>query len=124
MARCGMKANLPNPKLLIFSKTNTAPISGTGRYPSAMCLQGVSVSSILCARFNIRCHKISPGLNTFASVQKCICLTCDGTLARTTSHDESVVTSDGTIEEINQFCCLNDVLNRGGGAERTVRSMV
>ena len=81
-----MKTNLPNPKLLIFSKPNAAPISRTGRYPIAMCLQGVGVSSILCARFNIWCHKSCPGLNTFAGVQKCICLMCDGTLARTASH--------------------------------------
>ena len=34
--------------------------------------------------------------------------------ARTASLDESVVTSDGTVEEVNQTCYLGDMLDGGG----------
>ena len=52
-------------------------------------------------------------------------LTCDdGTRARTASLDESVVTSDDTMEKVNQFCYLGDVLDGGAGARKSVRSTV
>ena len=124
MARCGMKINIPTTKLLISAKARTAPTSGTGRWPCAICLRGVGVNSILCTRCNMWCHKRCTGLSTFSGVRNYVCLKCDGTHARTASPDESVVTSDGTIEEVNQFCYLGDVLDGSGGAERAVRSRV
>ena len=47
---------------------------------------------------------------------------CVGIRVRLTPVDDSVVTSDGTIEEVYQFCYLGDVLDCSGGSERAVRS--
>ena len=123
MARCGMKINIPKTKLLISGKAHTAPASGTGRWPCAICLRGVGINAILCIRCNM-CHKRCTGLSTFADVQNYFCLKCNSTRARTASPDESVVTSDRTIEKVNQFYYLGDVLEGSGGAERAVESRV
>ena len=123
MERCGMKINIPKTKLLISGKEPTTRPS-TGRYPCGICSRGVGVSSIICRSCNLWCHKRCTGLGTFRGIRNYICLVCDGTRARTNPADDSVVTSGGTIEEVNQFCYLGDVLDCCGGAERAVRSRV
>ena len=49
---------------------------------------------------------------------------CDGTCVTPTIVDDSVVTSDGTKEEVHQFCYLEDVLDCIGGSERAFRRRV
>ena len=92
-----------------------------------------SVSDEICSgvevcRLHTSCnklwHKRSTGLSTSAGVQSYVCVKCDGAHARTASPDEFVVFSAGTVEEVNQFCYIGDVLHGGGGADRAVISRV
>ena len=64
-----------------------------------------------------RCHKRCTGLCSFTSVQNYVYSKCDVTCARCAPPNESVVTSDGTIAEVNHFCYLGDMLDGTGGAE-------
>ena len=118
-----MKINIQKTKLLITGKDVTTT-TRSGNDPCAICSLGVGANSILCTSCNLWCHKRCTGLRTLTGIQNYVCRRCDGTHIVPTPVDESVVTSDGTIEEVHQFCYLGDMLDSSGGAERAVRSRV
>ena len=119
----GMKVNISKTKLLVSGKKNQAPTS-TGQYPCAVCNRGVGVSSILCYSCNKWCHKRYTGLSSFAGISSYVCPVCSGTLQRPVFPDDSLAMDNGTIEEVEEFCYLGDMLDSEGGAERAVRHRI
>ena len=67
------------------------------------------------------CHKACSGL-TSLNVQNFCCPTCMN--GPNVVADYSIAVVSGTISEVEQFCYLGDMLDRGGDAERAVRCRI
>ena len=116
----GMKVNLSKTKLLVTGKE--AEIIESGQFPCAVCGQGVGVNSVLCNGCNKWCHKRCSGLRSL-NTPNFRCSSCNSQ-GGTSLPDDSIHLPDGQVEEVKSFCYLGDVLDRGGGAERTVRNRI
>ena len=117
MEQRGLKINLGKTKLLVTGKRNLkTPVSV--RFPCSVCSAGVGVNSILCKQCGKWCHKRRSGVENLNRVQQFVCPRCDGTWVDLQREDDTILLDNGRIEEVSQFCCLGDVIDREGGAER------
>ena len=116
----GMKVNLSKTKLLVTGKE--AEIIESGEFPCAVCGQGVRANSILCNGCNKWCHKRCSGVRSL-NTPNFRCSSCNRQ-GGSPQPDESIQLHDGIVEEVKSFCYLGDMLDRGGGAERSVRNRI
>ena len=116
----GKKVNLSKTKLPVTGKK--AEIIESGQHPCAVCGQGVGVNSVLCDSCNKWCHKRCSGLRSL-NVSNFRCSSCNSQEG-SPQPDDSIHLTDGRVEEVKSFCYLGDVLDRGGGAERSVRKRI
>ena len=120
----GMKVNIDKTKLLISGKRMNTQ-TRVGNYPCGVCGRGVGVNSILCVACNRwvhqRCSGIPRGrLSRHEGVFRCrTCTSDEGPPA-----DESITTSGGIIEDVEQFCYLGNILSRDCHVERAIRARV
>ena len=121
MERRGLKINLEKTKLMVCGKNSEVP--QTGRFPCGVCRTGVGVNSILCIDCNKWCHKRCSGLSRLSGVNNFRCPACV-TGVVSAELDESLVVEGGIVEEVTHFCYLGDVLDRSGGAERSIRARI
>ena len=107
-------------KLLVSGKKNEA-LAASGQCPCAVCNRGVSVNSILCSRDDKWCHGRCTGLSSSNGINigTYFCPVCSGTLQKPVQSDESIALGRGTIDEVNEFCFLGEMLDYEG-AERVV----
>ena len=108
--------NLSKTKLLVTGKE--AEIIENGQFPCAVCGQSVEVSSKLCNG----CNKWCSGQRSL-NVPNFLWPSCRNQ-GGTSQPDDSIHLHDGQVEEVKSFCYLGDVLDRSGGAERTVRNRI
>ena len=121
MERRGLKVNLEKTKVLVTGK----PIETrreTGRYPCGVCSSGTGCNSILCTQCNKWVHKRCSGLASFASVRDFRCSTCVHPPRAISS--ESILVEDGTIEEVESFCYLGDVIDRECSADTAAKARI
>ena len=121
MVRRGLRINIDKTKLLVSGKPLVSRRE-TGRYPCGVCGSGVGANSILCTQCNKWVHGRCSGERRLASVVNFICSTC--LQPPRTVSDESIVVEDGTIEEVESFCYLGDVLDRNCTADAAVRARI
>ena len=119
----GLKVNIDKTKLLISGKRMNTQIR-VGNYPCGVCGRGVMANSILCVGCNRwvhqRCSGIQRGrLSRHEGVFRCRTCT-DGS----PPADESITTSGGIIEDVEQFCYLGNILSRDCHVERAIRARV
>ena len=122
MERRGLKVNIGKTKLLVTGKTGE--VVQSGRYPCGVCGSGVGVNSILCTSCEKWCHKRCSGLANLNRVVDFCCPACVRRRRGAVAVDDSIVTEDGVVREVQEFCYLGDMLGWEGDAERAVRVRV
>ena len=76
LERRGLKVNISKTKLMVTGKRGE--ILRTGRYPCAVCCEGVGANSILCTVCDFWCHRRCSGLARVTGVQNFQCRRCTG----------------------------------------------
>jgi len=121
----GLKVNMDKTKLMITGKETRQNIN-VGRWPCGFCGKGVGVNSILCVKCNRWCHQKCSGLMRVSGVKHFQCPACTNLNKTNIKDDEEgvVITSNGMIREVSEFCYLGDVVDNVAGVEHTVRTRV
>ncbi len=121
MEQRGLKIYMEKTKLMVTGNMSRNKIH-SGRWPCG-CGRGVGANSILCRECDKwRCS----GVRKLQGVQDFLCLWCvrkDGFGAG--DHDGGsgrLVVDGGVLEEVQQFCYLEDILDCEGGVERAMRA--
>ena len=70
------------------------------------------------------CHKRCSGLSRLSGVVNFCCPRCSGQIQPIPTQDDSIMTSEGVISEVQQFCYLGDMLDCEGGSERAAKTRV
>jgi len=121
MLRRGLKVNIDKTKLLVSGKPLVTRRE-TGRYPCGVCGSGVGVNAKICIQCNKWVHGRCMGGQRLTSVVPFRCSTC--LQPPRTVSDESIMVEDGTIEEVESFCYLGDVLDRDCTADAAMRARI
>ena len=125
MEQRGLKINMEKTKYMVTGNRAREAIQ-SGRWPCGCCGRGVGANSMLCIECNKWCHRRCSGLRNFRGVRNFVCPKC----AREEEDDEidgedvGLVVSGGTLEDVQQFCYLGDMLDCEAGVERAVRARV
>ena len=90
----------------------------SGKFPCAVCRTGVGNSSIQCSACNQWVHKKCSGLKRIVANPTFQCARCLGTARPIDGRPwESVQVGTDTLEVVDAFCYLGDMLSAGGGCE-------
>ena len=126
LAARGLRVNLDKTKLLVSGKKDE--VVSSSKFPCAVCGAGVGCSSRQCMGCNMWCHLRCSGFGSYIAMRDArtfVCKSCTEDVNQNPDdEDESIQLPDGVIEEVRYFCYLGDVLQRGGGAERAVRTRI
>ena len=121
-AEKGLKVNVAKTKVLVSGRgLNT--IKESGNYPCGVCLKGVGVNSIYCSNckhwIHKRCSKVSGPIKSNVNFK---CQRCQGLAPAIDKRDMlNVVVDNESIEVVDSFCYLGDMITSGGGcSEATV----
>jgi hypothetical protein len=103
----------------------------TGKFPCSICMKGVGSNSILCGARGKWVHKKCSGVKGRLKAQKEYqCSNCKDTAAgitgtKTVERKKYTELETGvTIDCVDEFCYLGDMLGSGGGAEEASRTRV
>ena len=91
--------NLSKTKILVTGQK--AEIIENGKFPCAVCGQGVGVNSKLYNGCIKSCHKRCSGLNSL-NVPNFLCLSCNNQ-GGTSQPDDSIHLHGGQVEEVESF---------------------
>ena len=94
----------------------------TERHPCGVWASGFGANSTFCIRCNKWVHGRCLSEHRMMSVVGFRCSTC--LQPPRTVSDESIMVKNGTIEEVESFCYLGDVLDRGCTADAAVRARI
>ena len=125
MERGGLRVNMDKTKGMVTGGRMDENIQ-VGKWPCACCGKGVGNNSIRCGQCGKWCHQRCSGLRRVQGVQGFVCPRCQGERRRVDEEaiDMSWPVDGGTLEEVQQFCYLGNVLDREADVERAVRARV
>ena len=118
----GLKVNMEKTKVMITGKKSRSKMK-SGKYPCGCCGKGVGVNSLLCVNCKEWCHLRCSGLKSVKGVQNFQCSECRQGNQREV-EEGGLITTNGKIEEVQEFCYLGVVLDCEAGVERAVRTRV
>ena len=116
-----MRVNMDKSKVMVTGKEVQDRIK-SGRWPCSVCGRGVGVNSIICTRCDTWCHKRCSGLQRVVGVADFMCPACASPPPQ--RDDDSIILNEDTMQEMQHFCYLSDVLDRDAGVERSVRARI
>ena len=119
----GLKVNLEKTKSMVTGKRAAEAVQ-SGRWPCGCCGRGVGSNSVLCVECNKWCHQRCSGLRNLRGVRNFVCPRCAREETAENEERAGLEVNGGTLEEVQQFCYLGDVLDCEAGVERAVRARV
>jgi len=124
MAAKGLRVNVSKTKVM-HCKVGSGQKEVSGKYPCAVCRKGVGVNSIVCTVCKKWVHKRCSGImGVLKAVEGFVCRSCvDGTGSEE-RKTEMTIDNVGTLECVDKFCYLGDMIGAGGGAEEASRARV
>ena len=113
----GLRVNTNKTKVMV-SRRALMPQNKTGKYPCGVCWQGVGHNSILCTSCDCWVHKKCSGISgSLSAVRDFTCKRCCGLLPRQDDIPNTVTLNGDSLEVVQKFCYLGDMLDAGGGAQ-------
>lgn len=120
----GLRVNAAKTKVLICSSEAKSKIE-VGRWPCGVCRKGVGSNSILCQTCNHWVHRKCSGISgRLRADLEFVCKRCEGEIADNIVFPASMEYSGGSLEVVENFCYLGDMLGSEGGVERSVITRV
>ena len=122
----GLRVNFGKTKIM-RCKSGAGEVKSSGKYPCGVCKKGVGRNSIQCSKckkwIHKKCSKIRGKLKQDPHY---ICPVCSVENQRAKEEDKSKVKlkEDVTLDCVENFCYLGDVIGVGGGAEDACRNRV
>src|ERR1043165_3611088 len=112
--------------MVIRPKSKPAPCGQPrGKWPCGVCGKGVGRNSILCPQCGKWIHKRCSGVK--GSLESCRNFICAKCLHKVASVEVTVggpKCANDSLESVDTFCYLGDMLCAGGGVEEAVRCRV
>ena len=113
----GLRVNVKKTKVLVSNRDHK-PQNKTGKFPCGVCGKGIGSNSILCPSckhwIHHRCSRVRGSLSDAVNF---ICPSCqDGTHLASQSQP-AVSLAGNSLEVVDKFCYLSDMLDAGGSAE-------
>ena len=124
MEKKGLRVNAKKTKVLICGE-GLDTLRKSGKYPCGVCFSGVGSSSIYCGGCKKWIHKKCSGLKQLVEDPTYRCARCLGVARAIDGRPmESVMVGDDSLEVVDSFCYLGDMLCAGGGCSLAVTTRV
>ena len=109
---------MPKTKILI-SGNELHTLKDSGKYPCSVCRKGVGSNSIQCGKCNHWVHKKCSGIQGRLSADPTFtCKRCTGEARPIDARPiKEVTVGDSSLQVVDSFCYLGDMLSAGGGCE-------
>ena len=125
MEKKGLRVNIKKTKFMCSGRGQGIQ-KDSGKYPCAVCRKGTGRNAIICSQCEFWVHgkkKCSGIAGRLKEDPTYVCLRCRGD-PDVEPIDGRPVTSttvdDCTLEVVNEFCYLGDMLDAGGGCTRAI----
>ena len=119
----GLKVNMDKTKVMISGK-DMGLVERNGKWPCALCSKGVGSNSIKCCSCKEWVHKRCSGIRgRLQNIVGFKCAVCLGDRIIPERPDR-VEVGGMSLECVNKFCYLGDVIGAGGGAEASAVARV
>ena len=121
----GLRVNMPKTKIMI-SADGTNTLKDSGKYPCAVCRQGVGSNSIQCTQCSFWVHKKCSGIKgRLKPDPSFVCSRCIGTAKPIDSRTVTeVALNDDLLDVVAKFCYLGDMVSQGGGCLESVTTRI
>ena len=127
MEEKGLRVNMGKTKIM-RCQVGAGQVAKLGKYPCGVCSKGVGSNSIQCTSCKAWVHKKCSGIRGKLNlVSDFRCRKCIGGNSRTGRSDVVQQLSLGvgqSLECVDKFCYLGDMIGAGGGAEEASRARV
>ncbi len=127
MEEKGLRVNMGKTKVMV-SRIRHGQAENSGKYPCGVCRKGVASNSIRCTKcekwIHKRCSKVTGRLQDVVEF-KCVNCTQGKKAAAAVTVELKLSAEEGdTLECVDKFCYLGDMIGAGGGAEEASRMRV
>ena len=123
----GLRINLGKTKVMV-RKVKSEPVEDSGKWPCGICRTGVGSNSIFCGGCNKSIHRNCSGITgKLKEDDDYRCPKCVNSPKSGVPGPAEVklgVRDQNTLECVNRFCYLGDMIGEGGGAEEASRTRV
>ena len=125
MEEKGLRVNMGKTKVM-RCRDGAGQVKQSGKHPCGICKKGVGSNSIQCTSCNSWIHKRCSGISgKLQSVSGYRCARCvSGNPSQTEVLGEISLGIDGSLECVEEFRYLGDMIAAGGGAEAASRARV
>jgi hypothetical protein len=124
MEEKGLRVNAAKTKVL-RCRVRNGMVKDSGKWPCGVCKKGVGRNSILCRVCGKWIHKRCSGVAGKLRDVDFQCSQCTrGPESKAQDKQEIVLGTGGTLEIVDRFCYLGDMISEGGGAEEASRARV
>ena len=113
----GLRVNMAKTKVMI-NGPELHTLRDSGKYPCAVCRKGVRCNAIKCGQCHLWVHKKCSGLRRLNEDPDYKCKRCLDLARPIDGRPVTEIQVDGsTLEVVDSFCYLGDMLSAGGGCE-------
>ena len=121
-----LRVNMGKTKVM-RCRIDAGQVQKSGKYPCGVCGKGVGSNSIKCTACNAWIHKRCSGVSgNLAHISQYRCVKCTGGGSPVKIETQQLLPlGDGqSLECVEKFCYLGDMIGAGGGAEEAARARV
>ena len=120
----GLRVNAAKTKVMISSREVRSGFE-VGRWPCGVCRKGIGSNSIFCQSCKHWVHRKCSGISgKLRADLQFVCKRCKGEITDNAVFPASVMYSGGSLEVVENFCYLGDMLGSERGVERSVITRV